>query len=188
MWETVELRDLRVFLTLADELHFRRTAERLDLKPSPVSQTIRELEHKLGAQLVYRTSRRVRLTAFGERLRSEARPAYEQLTGVLESTHAAARNLEGTLRLGLFSAPAGGPHLLALVDAFDKLHPECTLEVTQLSWDDPFASGGGKSSTPPLIAALQALGRIVEIGLERPSRAVASAPAPAAAAAGSAWA
>jgi len=139
MWETVELRDLRVFLTLADELHFRRTAERLDLTPSRVSQTIRELEQKLGAQLVHRTSRRVRLTAFGERLRSEARPAYEELTGVLESTHAAARNLEGTLRLGLFSAPAGGPHLLALVDAFDKLHPECTLEVTQLSWDDPFA-------------------------------------------------
>src|SRR5215211_530828 len=139
MWETVELRDLRVFLTLADELHFRRTAERLDLTPSRVSQTIRELEQKLGAQLVHRTSRRVRLTAFGERLRSEARPAYEELTGVLESTHAAARNLEGTLHLGLFSAPAGGPHLLALVDAFDKLHPECTLEVTQLSWDDPFA-------------------------------------------------
>jgi len=139
MWETVELRDLRVFLTSADELHFRRTAERLDLTPSRVSQTIRELEQKLGAQLVHRTSRRVRLTAFGERLRSEARPAYEELTGVLESTHAAARNLEGTLRLGLFSAPAGGPHLLALVDAFDKLHPECTLEVTQLSWDDPFA-------------------------------------------------
>jgi DNA-binding transcriptional LysR family regulator len=139
MWETVELRDLRVFLTLADELHFRRTAERLDLTPSRVSQTIRELEQKLGAQLVHRTSRRVRLTAFGERLCSEARPAYEALTGVLESTHEAARNLEGTLRLGLFSAPAGGPHLLALVDAFDKLHPECTLEVTQLSWDDPFA-------------------------------------------------
>jgi DNA-binding transcriptional LysR family regulator len=48
MWSTVELREIRVLLTLAEELHFARTAERLQLTPSRVSQTLRELEAKLG--------------------------------------------------------------------------------------------------------------------------------------------
>jgi DNA-binding transcriptional LysR family regulator len=56
MWLAVELREIRAFIVLADELHFARTAERLQLTPSRVSQIIRELERKLGVQLVRRTS------------------------------------------------------------------------------------------------------------------------------------
>ena len=62
MWSVVELREIRVFLTLADELHFGRTAERLQLTSSRVSQILRELERKLGVQRLHRTSRRVELT------------------------------------------------------------------------------------------------------------------------------
>ena len=65
MWQTVELRELRVFATLAEELHFGRTAEKLQLTPSRISQSLRTLEEKLGGQLVHRTSRRVKLTPFG---------------------------------------------------------------------------------------------------------------------------
>lgn len=139
MWEAIELRELRVFLTLAEELHFGRTAERLRLTPSRVSQSLRGLEDKLGAQLVHRTSRRVQLTSFGEEFLAEIGPVHGQLTGVLERTHAAARSLEGTLRLGLFSGPAAGPHLVEIVDAFGALHPECEVEIVQLTWDDPLA-------------------------------------------------
>jgi DNA-binding transcriptional LysR family regulator len=138
MWQTVDLAEVRAFLTLAEELHFGRTAERLQVTPSRVSQSLRGLEHKLGAQLVHRTSRRVQLTRFGERFLADVRPAYDQLTGVLERTNAAARSLEGTLRLGLFSGPAGGPHLVEIIGAFEALHPECKVEVLQMSWDDPF--------------------------------------------------
>jgi DNA-binding transcriptional LysR family regulator len=138
MWQTVDLGEVRVFLTLAEELHFGRTAERLQVTPSRVSQSLRGLEHKLGAQLVHRTSRRVQLTRFGERFLADVRPAYDQLTGVLERTNAAARRLEGTLRLGLFSRPAGGPHLVEIIGAFEALHPECKVEIVQTSWDDPF--------------------------------------------------
>ena len=60
MWRTVELRELRLFNTLAEELHFGRTAERLQVTPSRVSQSLRALEQKLGSPLVHRTSRRVR--------------------------------------------------------------------------------------------------------------------------------
>jgi DNA-binding transcriptional LysR family regulator len=138
MWQTVDLGEVRVFLTLAEELHFGRTAERLQVTPSRVSQSLRGLEHKLGAQLVHRTSRRVQLTRFGERFLADVRPAYDQLTGVLERTNAAARSLEGRLRLGLLSGPAGGAHLVEIIGAFEALHPECKVEVVQLSWDDPF--------------------------------------------------
>jgi DNA-binding transcriptional LysR family regulator len=138
VWQTVDLRELRLFLILADELHFGRTAETLRLTPSRVSQSLRELEHKLGAQLVHRTSRRVQLTPFGERFLRDVRPALEQLDGVLERSNAAVRRLEGTLRLGLFSGPAGGPHLVEIIHAFEVLHPECNVDVVNMSWDDPF--------------------------------------------------
>jgi DNA-binding transcriptional LysR family regulator len=138
MWQTVELRELRLFLTLAEELHFGRTAEKLRLTPSRVSQSLRGLEEKLGTGLVHRTSRRVRLTPAGERFLREVRPAYEQLTAVLERTTEATRTLEGTLRLGLLSGPAGGPHLVDIIQAFERLHPECSVEAVQMSWDDPF--------------------------------------------------
>jgi DNA-binding transcriptional LysR family regulator len=65
MWEAVELREIRVFLTLADELHFGRSAERLGLTTSRVSQSLRALERKLGGPLMHRTSRRVALTPSG---------------------------------------------------------------------------------------------------------------------------
>jgi DNA-binding transcriptional LysR family regulator len=139
MWEAIELRELRVFLTLAEELHFGRTAERLRLTPSRVSQSLRELEDKLGSQLLHRTSRRVQLTSSGERFLAEVGPIYEQLTGALERMHVAARSLEGTLRLGLFSGPAGGSRLVEIVDAFRGLHAECEVEIVQVSWDDPLA-------------------------------------------------
>src|SRR3954463_15667877 len=67
MWETIELREIRVFLALADELHFGRAAERLGVTQSRVSQSLRTLEAKLGERLVHRTSRRVTPTAAVER-------------------------------------------------------------------------------------------------------------------------
>jgi DNA-binding transcriptional LysR family regulator len=139
MWETVELRELRVFLTLAEELHFGRTAERLQLTPSRVSQSVRGLEQKMGAQLAHRTSRRVQLTAFGNRVVSELGPAYAELTEALETLSTRTRSIEGTIRLGVFSGPAGGTRLLDVLSVFASLHPECEVELVQLSWDDPLA-------------------------------------------------
>lgn len=68
VWETVDLREIRIFLALFEELHFSRTAQRLRLSQSRVSQSLRELEANLGSQLVERSSRRVELTAAGHEL------------------------------------------------------------------------------------------------------------------------
>lgn len=82
----VELRELRVFLVLAEELHFGRTADRLGLTTSRVSQTVRALERKLGGrQLFRRTSRVVELTEAGSALYAELRPAVNGLERVLRT-------------------------------------------------------------------------------------------------------
>src|SRR5436305_3093567 len=129
MWETVELREIRVFLVLAEELHFGRSAERLGVSPSRVSQSVRQLEAKLGGKLVHRTSRTVRLTAFGERFQQEIAPAHDQLAGILEATETSGRSLTRTLHVGLFSPPTAGPHFFRIVAEFEARHPECTVEV-----------------------------------------------------------
>jgi DNA-binding transcriptional LysR family regulator len=137
MWSAVELREIRVFLALCEELHFGRTAERLQLTSSRVSQTIRELEGKLGGRLVDRTSRRVELTDFGARVRDEVGGAYEQLAGALQRAEASNREPSAPLRLGLFSDP-GASRIPRIVKAFERAHPDCSVEAAEVPVDDPF--------------------------------------------------
>jgi DNA-binding transcriptional LysR family regulator len=89
----VEATELRALLTLADECHFARTAERLGLTPSRVSQLIRKLETRLGAPLFDRTSRRVQLTPLGSQLCQELRPAYQQIVNAKPIARRASRTV-----------------------------------------------------------------------------------------------
>lgn len=133
MWETVELREIRVFLALADELHFGHAAERLGLTQSRVSQSLRRLEHKLGGRLLDRSSRRVSLTPLGERFRADAGEAYGRLADVLRRTSSVNGRLTGTLRLGTFEPCSAGPHLLPIVESFESRNPDCDVLVTEIS-------------------------------------------------------
>jgi DNA-binding transcriptional LysR family regulator len=137
MPEPVELRELRVFLALAEDLHFGRAAERLGISQSRASQILRQLEHKLGGQLLYRTSRRVELTALGERFRTEVSGLYDDLADALERTRKLTRERRPVLRLGLFSEPAGRP-VVPIVSAFESRHPDCVVEMTEMPLDDVF--------------------------------------------------
>jgi len=137
MWESVELREIRAFLVLANELHFGRTAERLGLSQSRVSQVIRQLEAKLGGPLFHRTSRRVELTAAGERLMRELRGPFDALAGALRQADAGGQGVAGELRLTLVSPSAGGPHLLDIVATFEQRYPECRVRIEDLGeWID----------------------------------------------------
>jgi DNA-binding transcriptional LysR family regulator len=138
MWSAVELREVRTFLVLAEESHFGRTAERLELTPSRVSQILRELEAKLGAKLVHRTSRRVELTARGERLRDELAGPHHELMSVLERAHSEVRALAGTVRLGLLTPVIEGPYLPSVTSTFERRHPECRVEVIRAPYGDAF--------------------------------------------------
>jgi DNA-binding transcriptional LysR family regulator len=138
MWEGIELREIRTFLVLAEELHFGRAARRLYLSPSRVSQSLRELEAKIDGQLVYRTSRRVELTALGERFRDEVGAAHEQLVGVLERTRDGDGGLEGAVRLGLLTPSIEGPRLPSIAQTFERRHTGCRVEVSKTPYEDSF--------------------------------------------------
>jgi hypothetical protein len=103
----VEQRDIEIFLTLAEELHFGRTAERLHLSTARVSQTIKKLERRIGAALFERTSRQVALTPIGRRLDDDLRPAYQQIRDGLNRAITAGRGVEGVLRAGFIGTAVG---------------------------------------------------------------------------------
>jgi DNA-binding transcriptional LysR family regulator len=118
-----------VLLTVAEELHFGRVAERLQINRSRVSQVINVLEARIGGRLFERTSRRVRLTPIGEQLQNEVSGPYRQLQDVLVHVRDAATGVAGTLRIGMYSTLSGGPHITEIVRTFETRHPGRVDEV-----------------------------------------------------------
>jgi DNA-binding transcriptional LysR family regulator len=128
----VELREIRTFLVLAAELHFGRTAERLLVTPSRVSQTIRTLEARVGGRLFERTSRSVRLTPIGEQLRATATQPYLELQQAVRSTRDAVAAITGTLRIGMYTESLGGRHLVSIVRSFEASHRNANVVLASL--------------------------------------------------------
>ena len=87
----LELRQLRYFVAVAEELHFGRAAERLHMSQSPLSRAIRELERELGLVLFLRTTRHVELTPAGAALLERARRALAEVDLAVEDARRAAR-------------------------------------------------------------------------------------------------
>ena len=130
--------EIEVFLVLAEELHFGRTADRMRVPQPRVSRLVAGLEHRIGGALFERTSRRVRLTPLGRRLREQLRPAYAQLTEALADARTAAREATGVLRIG-FTATASSELLTRLVEAFEAgEHRHAVMDV--VSNFDPYSA------------------------------------------------
>lgn len=96
----VELRQLRYFVAVAEELHFGRAAERLHMSQSPLSRAIRELERELGLVLFVRTTRRVELTPAGSALLERARRALVEIDGAIADARRAAQPDGGVIGIG----------------------------------------------------------------------------------------
>src|SRR5258708_15329212 len=79
----MELRQLRYFIVLSEELHFNRAAKRLHLSQPPLTRQIRQLEDELGVSLVYRTTRKVALTDAGHAFANEARQIMARVTNAV---------------------------------------------------------------------------------------------------------
>ena len=111
----MELRHLRCFLAVAEELHFARAAERLHIEQSPLSRTIKELEEDLGEQLFVRTSRSTRLTLAGKLFWEHVPRVFTALEQARDSVKAAANGFHGQLRIALSDGitPSRLPTLLA---------------------------------------------------------------------------
>lgn len=112
----MELRHLRCFLAVAEELHFARAAERLHIEQSPLSRAIKELEEDLGEQLFVRTSRSTRLTRAGKLFLEHVPRVFAALEQARDSVKAAANGFHGQLRIALSDGitPSRLPVLLAL--------------------------------------------------------------------------
>ncbi|MBP0454798.1 LysR family transcriptional regulator [Kitasatospora sp. RG8] len=132
----MELRDIEIFLVLAEELHFGRTAERLRVSQARVSQAIKKQERRIGAVLFERTSRTVRLTDVGRQLRDDLQPVYAGLHESLERARLAARGVTGRLRVGMM--PFNVVDLHFYWREFRSRCPQWELEIRQLNYIDPF--------------------------------------------------
>lgn len=97
----MELRHLRCFIAVAEELHFTRAAERLHIEQSPLSRTIRALEDELGVLLFQRNSRSTHLTKAGRVLLDDARLIFTLLDQARDNVRAAASKYRRTLRIAV---------------------------------------------------------------------------------------
>jgi len=137
MWRDIELRELRIFLTLAAELHFRRAADRLGISQSGVSEAVRLLERRLGAKLFDRTSRRVMLTPAGEGLKRNLAPTLSALEQALTETSDHAGAIRGVVRIG-FVLTTEGPALSRLVTQFQRQYPACEVRLQEVETFDAY--------------------------------------------------
>ncbi|MEU8077907.1 LysR substrate-binding domain-containing protein [Catellatospora citrea] len=133
----MELRDIEIFLTLAEELHFGRTADRLRVSSARVSQVIKKQERRIGTTLFERTSRRVLLTPAGRRLQQELSVGYRQIMDGIQSVAAEAAGVNGVLTLG-----AMGPQpwmIPDLLDLFRSRHPAVEVRHREIQATAPLA-------------------------------------------------
>ncbi|EHK87585.1 LysR family transcriptional regulator [Saccharomonospora azurea] len=126
----LERHELETFLTLAEELHFGRTAQRLHVTTSRVSHVVKKLERRIGALLFERTSRRVRLTPIGQRLADDLTPLVDGIEEALRRATDAGRGVSGELTVA-FLGEWGAPVVSAAANVFLRRHPDCTVRVVE---------------------------------------------------------
>jgi DNA-binding transcriptional LysR family regulator len=135
----IELRPLRQFVAVAEELHFGRAAKRLAMTQPPLTQAVQALERALGASLFERTKRSVKLTAAGHALLDQARRLLAAAGALQATVQAAAQGRTGRLRLGFVSSIAYGA-LPLWVRAFRETHPGVQLQLREATLDVQLAA------------------------------------------------
>lgn len=136
MPEPPELRSLRSFVAVAEELHFGRAAVRLHLSQPSLSVQIRKLEHSLGARLFERTSRSVELTPVGAVLLEEARRLLVGAERLVAATREASRGAHGSLVVG-FQGNAAAELTPRILTAYQARHPRVQVEMRSHDFADP---------------------------------------------------
>ena len=141
---TPELRQLRHFIAVAEQLHFGRAAAALHMSQPPLSRSIRDLEGRVGALLFARTRRRVELTPEGARFLEEAKRTLAQLERAVLEVRSMAAGDGGRLRLGFVSLADYGV-LPGLLKAYKAARPGVALALREmLSPDQTVALAAGE--------------------------------------------
>jgi DNA-binding transcriptional LysR family regulator len=124
----VELRHIEAFIAVAEELSFRRAAERLHIAQPPLSQQIKRLERDVGATLLHRTTRHVALTPAGEAFLQEAQRVVRAARAAPRAAREAAAGKSGVVRLG-FSGPTSYEVLVLMTKMYREQRPHVRLDV-----------------------------------------------------------
>ncbi|MEG4859970.1 LysR family transcriptional regulator [Microcoleus sp. K1-B6] len=128
----MELRHLRYFIAVAEELNFTRAAEKLHIAQPPLSQQIQHLEAELGFQLFRRTKRTVHLTAAGQVFFEEAGKILQQVDRAIQLGRQTSRGELGQLTIGFVSSAAHNV-VPAILQAFRTQYPAVLLELHELT-------------------------------------------------------
>ena len=131
MKDDVELRHLRAFVAVAEELSFSRAARRLHLVQQSLSARVQQLEHELGAQLFHRTTRRVELTEAGAVLLDQARTILGLVASACEQTRRTAEGESGRLLIS-YTPTLVNETLPRLVAAVHERHPGVSLQMCEM--------------------------------------------------------
>ncbi|MFU2550295.1 LysR substrate-binding domain-containing protein [Pseudomonas aeruginosa] len=129
----MELRHLRYFIAVAEELHFGRAAERLGISQPPLSQQIQALEEDIGARLFERTNRRVELTDAGRLFLDESRQVLAQVDKAVLLARRAHLGELGELKIGFTSSAPFTSTIPSSIHAFRKAYPDVHLDLQEMS-------------------------------------------------------
>lgn len=127
----MDLRHLRYFITVAEEGHITRAAERLGIQQPPLSQLIKSIERELDVQLFRRKPRGVELTDAGRAFLESARATLSQFDYAFETTRRTARGEQGTLSVGYSSSLAFHPLVPRAVREFREAFPRVSVTLAE---------------------------------------------------------
>jgi len=131
----MELRHLRYFIAVAEELHFGRAAQRLHMAQQPLSRQIQNLEKELDVRLFQRTKRTVRLTEVGHIFLEEAKKTLKQADQAILLAQQTSRGEIGQFAIG-YTGPALNRVLPQVVRQFKAFHPKVDLTLERLLTND----------------------------------------------------
>ncbi|VXC93368.1 LysR substrate-binding domain-containing protein [Sphingomonas sp. 8AM] len=129
----MELRHLRYFVQVAEDLHFARAAARLGISQPPLSLQIRQLEEWIGVRLLDRTSRRVTLTPAGTVFLQGAKRALAEAERAVSIARDVARGEQGELRVGFNASAPFVPQVAAAINTFRARYPEVRLALSEVA-------------------------------------------------------
>ena len=136
----MELRHLRYFVAVAEELNFTRAAERMHIGQPPLSMQIRDLEEEIGTPLFDREKRRVALTEAGRRFLDHARGILERSRAAVEEARRAGRVEAGELRIGFASSLAYTSTLADTLYRYRQRYPQVGLQLREMFTLDQLAA------------------------------------------------
>src|SRR5271156_4899934 len=128
--DDIEIRHLRYFIAVAEELHFGRAAMRLHIAQPPLSQQIRRLEEMLGHALFLRTSREVRLTAAGEELLERARYTLKKIEADVAAAQRIGRGEAGAMTVGFIGSGMLTP-VPKMLGRYRRQYPQVDLQLRE---------------------------------------------------------